>query len=129
MHQTERRFSNMATFSSKQEKKQGLGTSVSVLLSVALIGAFVVLGPLNASLSNSISGVLGTWSSADNVYNNAEVASFAVDQSYWDANCSYGWTSNATCDGIFSRVQSCVINVATPYCSSYENYMQDFFTQ
>lgn len=119
----------MATFSSKQEKKHGLGNSVSVLLSVALIGAFVVLGPLNASLYNSINGVLGSWDSADSVYANAEVISFTADQSYWDANCSYGWTSNVTCESIFSRVQSCVINAATPYCSSYENYMQNFFNR
>ncbi len=119
----------MATYSSKQEKKQGLSSSVSVLLSVALIGAFVVLAPLNASLYNSINGVLGIWDSADGVYTNAEVVSFTADQTYWDANCNYGWTSDATCDGIFSRVQSCVISVASPYCSSYENYMQEFFNQ
>ena len=117
----------MATYSSKQEKRQVWGNSVPVLVSVLLIGAFVILAPLNASFYSSINGVLGTWSSTDGIYTNAEVVSFTADQTYWDANCGHGWSSDATCDGIFSRVQSCAISVTSPYCSSYESYMQELF--
>ena len=119
----------MATYSSKQEKRQVWGNSVPVLVSVLLIGAFVILAPLNASFYSSINGVLGTWSSTDGIYTNAEVISFTADQSYWDANCGHGWSSDATCDGIFSRVQSCAISVTSPYCSSYEHYMQELFNK
>ena len=118
----------MATYSSKQEKKQGLSSSMSVLLSVALIGVFVILGPLNANLYNSINSVLGIWDGTDGAYTNAQV-SFIADEQYWDANCSHGWTSDATCDDIVLRVESCVISLATPYCATYENYMQEFFNQ
>jgi hypothetical protein len=118
----------MATYSSKQEKRQSVGDSTSLLLSVMLIGALLILGPLNASVHNSINGVLGVWDGASGIYSSAEI-SFNADQQYWDGNCSHGWTSDSTCDGIFSRVQSCVLSAASPYCSSYEDYMQEFFNQ
>ena len=120
---------NMATYSSKQQKRQVGGNYVPVLVSVLLIGAFVILAPLNASFYSSLNGVLGTWTSTDGVYTNAEVVSFTADQTYWDANCGHGWATDATCDGILSRVQSCNLGFATAYCSSYESYMQEFFNQ
>ncbi|SRR6266536_913495 len=53
--------------------------------------------------------------------------SFASDRQYWDANCSHGWTSSdATCDAIAARAQSCSISVDSAYCSEYSNYMQKF---
>ena len=119
----------MATYSSKQEKRQVGGNYLPSLVSVLLVGAFVILAPMNASFYSSLNGVLGTWSKADGVYANAEVVSFTADQAYWDANCGHGWTSNATCDGILSRVQSCTLGFTTAYCSSYENYMQDFLNR
>ena len=119
----------MATYSSKQEKRQVFGNYVPMLVSVLLIGALVVLAPLNASFYSSLNGFLGTWNSADNVYTNAEAVSFSTDQTYWDANCDHGWTSDATCDGILSRVESCAISVVSPYCASYENYMQGLFNK
>jgi len=119
----------MATYSSKQEKRHVGGNYVPILVSVLLVGAFVILAPLNASFYSSVSGVLGTWNTADGVYTNAAVVSFDADQTYWDANCEHGWTSNASCDGILSRVESCNLGFATPYCSSYESYMQEFFNQ
>lgn len=116
----------MATYSSKQEKRQIFGNYVPILISILLLAVLVILAPLNASFYSSLNGILGTWSSADNVYTNAEVVSFSADQTYWDTNCVRGWTSDATCDSILARVESCAISVASPYCSSYENYMQEF---
>ena len=116
----------MATYSSKQEKRQVFGNYIPVLITVLVIGTLVVLAPLNASFFSSLNGFLGTWNSADNVYTNAEVISFSADQTYWEANCDHGWTSDATCDGILARVESCAISVASPYCSSSESYMQEF---
>ena len=119
----------MATYSSKQEKRQVGGNYVPILVSVLLVGAFVILAPLNASFYSSLNGVLGTWTGTDGVYTNAEVVSFSADQTYWDSNCGHGWASDATCDSILYRVQSCNLGFATPYCSSYENYMQEFLNQ
>ena len=119
----------MATYSSKQEKRQSFGNNVPVLVLVLLIGALIVLAPLNASSYNSLNSFLGTWNSVDSLYNNAEVISFSADQTYWNANCEHGWTTDATCDGIRARVQSCSISVASPYCSSYENYLQQFLNK
>ena len=119
----------MATYSSKQEKRQVLGNSLPLLVSVLLIGTLVILAPLNASFYGSLNGILGTLGSANSVYDNAEVVSFTADQTYWDANCSHGWASDSTCDVISLRVQSCAISVASPYCASYENHLQEFFNK
>ena len=123
---TKKELSIMATYSSKHEKRQFFGNNVPVLVLVLLVGALVILAPLNASFSSSLNGTLGTWTSADNVYTNAEVISFPADQTYWDTHCDHGWDSDTTCDRILARVESCTISVASPYCSSYENYMQEF---
>ena len=118
----------MATFSSKQEKKQGISNQMTVLLAVALIGAYVVFGPLNAALYNSINSVLASFDSPDGVAVSTD-ASFTSDQNYWSDNCSRGWASDATCDAIVSRVQSCVVSAASPYCSTNESYIQEFLKQ
>ena len=118
----------MPKFALKQKKDQGLGNPMSVLLSVTMIGAVVLMGPLNASLYNAMNGFLGTLGSADNVNKVADI-SFASDEQYWDFYCSNGWTSDSTCDDIVSRVQSCVGSIASPYCSTYENYLQEFYKQ
>jgi len=117
----------MPKFSSKQKKNQGWGNPMPVLLSVTLIGVFMVSGPLNATLHNAVDGVLGTFGSTDNIYKSPEVASFASDEQYWDFYCSNGWTSDSTCDDIVLRVKSCVVSLASPYCSTYKTYMQEFF--
>lgn len=116
----------MAIYSSKQEKRGFFGNNVHVLVLVLLIGALVVLAPLNASFYSSLNGILGAWTSADNVYTNTEVISFSADQTYWDANCNHGWSSDTTCEVILARVESCAISLASPYCASYDKYMQEF---
>jgi len=115
----------MATFSSKQEKKQGVSNQMTVLLAVALIGAFVIFGPMNAALYNSINSVLASFDSPDGIAVSTD-ASFTSDQNYWSDNCSHGWASDATCDAIVSRVQSCEVGLASTYCTSNESYLQQF---
>ena len=115
----------MATFSSKQEKKQGISNQMTVLLAVALIGAFVIFGPMNAALYNSINSVLASFDSPDGIAVSTD-ASFTSDQNYWSDNCSHGWASDATCDAIVSRVQSCEVGLASTYCTSNESYIQQF---
>ena len=118
----------MATYSSKQEKKQGISNQMIALLVVALIGAFVIFGPLNATLYHSINNVLAIFDSPDGVSVNTD-ASFTSDQNYWSDNCSHGWSSDATCDAIVSRVQSCQLSLASAYCTSNENYMRAYFNK
>ena len=115
----------MATFTSKQEKKQGISNQMTVLLAVAVIGTFVIFGPLNATLYNSINSVLASFGSADSVSVSTD-ASFTSDLNYWSDNCSHGWASDATCDAIVSRVQSCEVGLASAYCTSNETYLQQY---
>lgn len=116
----------MATFPSKQEKKQGISNQMAVLLAVALIGTFVIFGPLNAAFYNSIESVLASFDSPDGVSVSTD-ASFTSDQNYWSDNCIHGWSSDATCDAIVSRVQSCQVGLASTYCTSNESYIQQYF--
>ena len=111
----------MTTFSSKQEKRQGL-----VLASIALIGVLLAFGPLNGNMHSPIRNALVTQGgAADNVSIN-DGASFAPDLQYWDAKCSHGWTADSTCDTLVSRTQSCVIGTGSAYCSEYDTYLQQF---
>jgi hypothetical protein len=117
----------MATFSSKQEKRQGLVDPMLVLVSIALISMLVAFGPLNGNMYSSIGSALSSAQSraADNFSLNVG-ASFTSDLQYWNANCSRGWKSDSTCDTLVSRTQSCLIGTGSAYCSQYDTYLQDF---
>lgn len=115
----------MATFTSKQEKKQGISNQMTVLLTVAVIGAFVIFGLLNTMLYSSINSVLASFGNTDGVSVSTE-ASFTSDLNYWIDNCNHGWASDATCDAIVSRVQSCQVGLASAYCTSNETYLQQY---
>ena len=118
----------MATFSSNQEKKQSISNQMAVLLAVALISTFLIFGPLNATLYNSINSVLASFDRPDGVSVSTD-ASFAYDLNYWSDNCSHGWSSDATCDAIVSRVQSCEVGLASTYCTSNETYIQQYLSR
>ena len=121
----------MAKFSSKKQKNgQGFGNPMPVLISVTLLGTFAVFGPFNVSFFHSINinSILPSFYTPNDASTNT-APSFTSDQNYWNNNCSHGWASDATCDAIVSRVRSCLVNMASPYCSSYETYMQEFLKQ
>ena len=119
----------MATFSSKQEKRQGLVDPMLVLVSIALISMLVAFGPLNGNMYSSIGSALVTQSrAADNLSLNVGT-SFTSDLQYWDANCSRGWKSDSTCELLVSKIQSCSIGTGSAYCSEYDTYLQEFLGQ
>jgi hypothetical protein len=119
----------MSTISSKQEKRNGLVDPIYVLVFLVLILALLVLGPLTGNINNSFSGALGTLGNAPAGVSASGHVSFTSDQRYWDANCSHGWSSDATCENIVLRSQSCVVNVASAYCSEYDLYLLPFRNQ
>jgi len=116
----------MATFSSKQAKRQGLADPIFVLASTMLIGVLVVFGTLSGNMYSSVRSALGTDGSAAGPVFISKGASFVSDAQYWDANCSHGWNSDSACDTIVSRTQSCAISTASAYCSQYDTYLQQF---
>ena len=121
----------MAKFSSKKQKNgQGFGNPIPVLVSVTLLGTFAVFGPFNVSFFNSINinSILPSFYTPNDASTNIAL-SFTSDQNYWNNNCSHGWSSDASCDDIVSRVRSCLINKASLYCSAYESYMHGFLKQ
>ena len=118
----------MATFSSKQEKKQDWVDPMLVLVSVALLSVLITFGPLNSNY-NSIPNALVMESGAADHASNSVGVSFASDLQYWDAKCSHGWTSDSTCDALVSRIQSCVLGVGLAYCSEYDAYLEQFRNQ
>jgi hypothetical protein len=119
----------MSTISSKQEKSHGLVEPVYILAFLVLILALLLMGPLTSSTYSSVSSALGTLGGAPAKVSAVGNVSFTADQQYWDANCSHGWTSNSSCDDIVLRSQSCVADVASAYCSAYDDYLQQFRNQ
>jgi len=115
----------MATITSKREKTHGLVDPISVLVSILLIVILVVPGSLTENLYSSVSNLLGTPANASLISNNANV-SFTADAQYWDANCSFGWSSDAACDAISARAQFCTAGISSLYCSEYDTYLQQF---
>jgi hypothetical protein len=118
----------MATISSNQEKRQALVNPTYVLAFLVLLLALLLLGPLSGTTFSSINGVLGALGRAPAEVSASSDVTFALDQQYWDANCSRGWSSDSTCETIVQRVQSCSISTASAYCSEYELYLEPFRT-
>lgn len=117
----------MPKYSSKKQKKgKGFSNPISVLISVTLLGTFAVFAPFNVSFFDSINinRILPSFYIPNSVSVTPE-PSFASDQNYWNENCSHGWGSDATCDTITFRVQSCLVNESSLYCSAYETYMKE----
>ena len=119
----------MATISSNQEIKQALVNPVYVLAFLVLLLALLLLGPLSGNRSSSISGVVGVLGGEPPGVSAGSDVTFTSDLQYWDANCSRGWSSDVTCENIVLRSQSCVVNVASAYCSEYDLYLQQFRNQ
>ena len=115
----------MSTISPKQAKSQGLIDPIFILTVLVVILTFVVFAPSN-NLYNSVENTLGSFGNTSAGLSANRVVSFSSDQQYWEANCSYGWSSDATCDVIVQRSQSCASSVDSAYCSAYDKYLQKF---
>ena len=118
----------MATFPSKQKKRQDLVDPMLVFVSIALLSILIAFGPLNGNYSSIPNVLVMEGGAADHASSSVGV-SFASDLQYWDANCSRGWTSDSTCDVLVSRTQSCVIGTGSAYCSEYAAYLQQIRNQ
>jgi hypothetical protein len=114
----------MSIISSKQAKQQNLVDVLFVCLALTLI--VLVLIPSNWNLYNSIRVAPATFDIAPVDSVSTENFSFAADQRYWDANCSHGWSSDARCDSIVAKAQSCSASVSSGYCSEYTNYLKAY---
>ncbi len=116
----------MSTISSKQVKRHSLVNPIPILFLLVLVLALLVFAPFTGNTYDSISSALGAPGNASSGLSANAEASFALDQQYWNTNCSHGWSSDSTCDGIVLRAQSCSISVNSAYCSEYNNYLQQF---
>ncbi len=117
----------MSLFSSEQTRKYSCYIDL-IFVFFALTLVLLVLVPPSGNIYNAIRTVPR---SINNIHIRAPIhegnrnISFAADQQYWNANCSRG-SSDARCDTIIVRAQSCSISVASAYCSQYENYLQKY---
>jgi len=119
----------MSTISSKEEKKQRLMSPDLALVFVLLIGVLVILGSSTGNAYSSYHNTLGIQGNAAGSLPTSDDISFALDEQYWDANCSHGWASDSMCNNIVLRAQLCTSNVTSAYCSDYNSYMQQFYKQ
>jgi hypothetical protein len=116
----------MSIISSKQTKKQAVVEPVFVLLFLVLILALLVFAPEAGNIYDSISSALGSLGNTSTNLSGISEASFTSDLKYWDRYCNHGWSSDAVCEAIVSRTQSCSISVDSAYCSQYENYLKQY---
>jgi len=112
----------MSTISPKQTKSQGIIDPIFILAVLVVILTFVVFAPAN-KLYNSVESTLGSFGNTSAGLTTNFVVSFSSDLEYWESNCSRGWSSDATCDLIVQRTQSCTYSVDSTYCSAYEKYL------
>ena len=119
----------MSTFSSKQQKSQGLVEPQFVLASVVIVFLLVLFGSRAGAIYSSFGRVHQTQNFVNAGVANNSVVSFASDEQYWNANCSHGWGSNSKCDAIVSRAKSCDVGSGSAYCSEYKTYLKQFHNQ
>jgi hypothetical protein len=116
----------MSIISSKPTKKQAVVDPVFVLLFLVLVLALLVFAPLTDSMSDSFRSTFASLGNPSTNLAAISEASFASDQKYWDTYCAHGWSSDAVCEAIVSRSQSCSISTDSVYCSQYENYLKKY---
>ena len=119
----------MATFPSKQEKKQDLVDPMLVWVSIALLSILIAFGPLNGNMYSSIPNALVMEGGVADQVSSSVGVSFASDLQYWDANCNHGWTSDSMCDALVSKTKLCSLSVDSVYCSEYDAYLQQIRNQ
>lgn len=113
----------MSIITSNQSKRQSIVDPIFILFVSVLVVLLVFA--FSAANRNLIGNVLQTYENAPaGLSLNSEV-SFATDQRYWSEYCDSGWTSDAACDAIVARAQSCTASVDSAYCSAYESYLQE----
>ena len=119
----------MATFTSRQKKRQDWVDPMLVFVSVALLSILIAFGPLNGNMYSSVPNApVMEGGAADHASSRAGV-SFASDLQYWNANCNHGWTSDSMCDALVSRTRWCSLGVGSAYCSEYDAYLQQIRDQ
>ena len=114
----------MSIITSKQRKARTLIDPIVVLFFATLI-LLMFFAVFTGSLKYTVNSWLATFGDAPTKLSANSTPSFAADQRYWGSNCSHGWSSDAACDDIVLRSQSCAVSVNSAYCSAYESYMQD----
>lgn len=118
----------MTILTSKQQKRYGLIDPVFILLFGTLV-LLLFFAAFTGDVDHSIRNVLESFGNPSSALSLDSQPTFSVDQQYWEAYCSHGWSSDAICETIASRSQSCSISTDSAYCSEYANYMQQHHTK
>ena len=115
----------MSTPAPKQAKSQGVIDPIFILAILVVVLTFVMIAPAS-NLYNAVENALGTFGNPSTRLTANSVVSFSTDLQYWESSCSHGWSSDATCDVIVQRTQSCSLSIDSVYCSTYDKYLQSF---
>ncbi|RPJ21694.1 MAG: hypothetical protein EHM33_25455 [Chloroflexi bacterium] len=118
----------MSIMSLKHTKKYTLNIDLLFAL-FALTLALLILVPSNENLYISILNAPGALDRPRATLLTSGDVSFAADQQYWAANCGQEWSSDARCNSIVARTQSCSTSAASGYCSEYKNYLREYLNR
>lgn len=113
----------MSIITSNQPKRQTVVDPILILF-LSVVVVLLVFAFTMANRDFFTGNIAQTYDAAPAGLSLNSVVSFEVDERYWDANCSTGWSSDTICDAIVARTQSCTTSVDSAYCSAYESYLQ-----
>ena len=117
----------MSIASSQSSKKYPFVDLLFAFFASTLV--LLVLVPSNGNMYNSIRTAPGILDSIRATIPISGDVSFTADQRYWNANCSQEWSSDAWCDTIVARTQTCSRSAASGYCSEYKSYLQEYLNK
>jgi len=115
----------MSIISVRPTKKYTLNIDLLFALFALTLVLFILI-PSNGNMYVSIRNAPGALDRPRAALLTSGDLSFAADQQYWAANCSQEWSSDARCNSIVARTQSCFSSAAAGYCSEYKNYLQGY---
>lgn len=112
----------MSIITSKPQKGHVVDPIFILFFSALVVMTIFALstGNIDYLVENAVESLSGPSVHAS--VNNAP--SFASDQTYWEANCTRGWSSDSLCETIAARTQACELSAESAYCSAYKNYLE-----
>jgi hypothetical protein len=113
----------MSIITSKPQKRHVIVDPIFILLFSALV-ILTVFALSTGNIEYLVEKAVESLSSVQVSVSVENQPSFAVDQKYWDANCTRGWSSDLLCDTIAGRTQACELSADSAYCSQYDSYLK-----
>jgi len=113
----------MSIITSKLPKRHVIVDPILILFFSALV-VLTIFAVSTGNIDYLVENAVGSFRSTPVSISVNNQPSFVADQKYWESNCTRGWSSDALCDIIAARTQSCELSTDSAYCSAYKNSLE-----